>query len=146
MIQKMKARLQNQKGFSILELIIVIAVIGILVALIFPRLGALTGTARTNADAGNGRIIAAATAEAVANAEVAIDQMLVLEVGTPPAAASDELDVVNMLNGATIPTIQTTGFTHFLVQISDDGDIAVAISANNAYAAADDTLVFGVWQ
>jgi len=98
MVQKMKARLKNQKGFSILELIIVVAVIGILVALIFPRIGALTDDARDNADTGNARVLAGATAEAIANADVTL----------PAAAAGGGVGFndINM-NGAGVDADRT---------------------------------------
>lgn len=55
-------RLHNKKGFTLIELIVVIAILGILIAIAVPRLGGFTGTAETRAEESNIRVLEGASA------------------------------------------------------------------------------------
>ena len=58
MFQKMKSR----KGFTLIEMLVVIAIIAVLVAIVVPVVGNSTTKARAAADAANLRTVAAAAA------------------------------------------------------------------------------------
>lgn len=58
MIQKMRKRLGCKKGFTLIELIVVIAILGILAMLAIPQVTGLQERAREEADIANAKTIA----------------------------------------------------------------------------------------
>ncbi|SDK52490.1 type II secretion system protein [Natronincola ferrireducens] len=57
MIQMFTKRMKNRKGFTLIELIVVIAILGILALIAVPRLMGFTERAKESADAGNARTL-----------------------------------------------------------------------------------------
>lgn len=60
MMKQNETKKLGNKGFSLIELIIVIAIMGILVALIAPRITGYVATSRTNTDNSNAKTIESA--------------------------------------------------------------------------------------
>jgi len=89
-------RLSNKKGLTLIELIIVIAIIGILAVIIVPRVGAFRNSANIASDRATLRTVQGAV------------NMYIAENGEPPTAANYEalntsLDDFLGLNGGAMP-------------------------------------------
>lgn len=62
MLQKIRNRLNNRKGFTLIELIVVIVIIGILAAIVIPRLSSFQQSAKVKADVATAKSIQTAVA------------------------------------------------------------------------------------
>ena len=62
--------LKNKKGFTLIELIVVIAILGILAMIAIPRFAGFQETARQKADVATGKSIATIISAAIANGDI----------------------------------------------------------------------------
>ena len=117
----------NKKGFTLIEMLVVIAIIAILVAIIIPVVGNSTSKAEAATDAANLRSAKAALVIAV------------LDKGAPDSALTAQTNYSTWVEGGTAP-VSKTGSGDFKFDIDTKGNVTVYFgsTANNiAKFAAD---------
>jgi MSHA pilin protein MshA len=106
---------KNHQGFTLIELVVVITILGILAAFAIPRFAALDSAARVSATSAMGGTLRSAAALAHAQYLVA---------GTAPATVTLEGTVVSLVNG--YPDTTATGIA---TAIQDTSGFTVAGTA-----------------
>ena len=117
----------NKKGFTLIEMLVVIAIIAILVAIIIPVVGSSTTKAAAATDAANLRSAKAALTIAV------------LDKGAPDPAVSGSTDYSAWVTGGTAPESKTNSGA-FKFDIDTLGNVKVyfgSVENNIAKFAAD---------
>ncbi len=114
---------KKRKGFTLIELIVVIAILGILMAIAIPRLGGFRDSANSRADEANERILRTAAEMHIADVGIADAAGTYIEGGTAPANALDQYISDEW------PTPSTGGT--YSVEIKSDGDIVVTVVAGS---------------
>lgn len=131
---------REQKGFTLVELIVVIAIIGVLSAIVVPRFGRFKESAIAQADQAtkdvirnvvmvalvNGDIeLENASNEGTINIETTDDSVEYKETNVKAANASDSVEsVLNDLLGEDIKA-QATGKTGFIITIEENNNVKV---------------------
>lgn len=132
---------KKKKGFTLIELIIVIAIIAILAAIAIPKFGEVRKNANVKSDVANAKTIANAVTALIAEGTV--------DVGTASDAnefdlatsgnTGDAADVADYLQN--IPTPKSVDEDNFTVTIDSKGGVIVSAGEDNTFFPATATDV-----
>lgn len=126
----MRKMLNNKKGFTLIELIVVIAILGILAAVLVPRVTGFTESARVSADDANAKML-----ENVA-------KIIEADSGTPPTVSTFTSTYGSNTYLSVIPEAQQANVEYYfnddeLRVIWAESAADAALPANGGGAAAD---------
>lgn len=139
-------RNKKKKGFTLIELIIVIAIIAILVAIAVPQFGKIRAKANISADMANAKSLYSAIAACVADETLPAntDAIIDLEEDTEPATDFTNEKLVEYLGGTNnVPAPKAYQGSQFMYSITD-GEIVIYVEGEAASSDADPDYADGV--
>lgn len=121
LLKKKQNQLKAKKGFTLVELIIVIAIIAILAAVAIPKFGAIKKDANLAADQANAKIIATAVATAVSNGDI---------TGTDSDVTLTDSQFIKYIDGNAVP-ISKTDKAAFVVKYSNVNGVTITLGGSD---------------
>ena len=122
----------NKKGFTLVELVVVIAIIGVLAAILVPSMMGYVKKARLKTANGNAKTAYNAAAEALADAETQGVQLDTLTTATDTGVITGSITVPDTIDEDYIKAVMNNALA------SNGGDAGEAV-------AFGDTTASGVW-
>ena len=122
---------KKKKGFTLVELIIVIAIIAILAAIAIPKFGQITKNANIKADIANAKNLHGIAAQFIA------------EEGNFSVTTSTDItnDIKSKIDGGVIPKSKVSKDKPFKVFVDSDNNITVYVETQAAAGEASATSV-----
>lgn len=125
---------KSKKGFTLIELVVVIAILGILAAILVPVISGFIETANQSADNANARLVYQAAAMWFASKNPGADTTL-----TVTTAGTGETDINAYLGLNAWPTAKSKAFAGtFAASVKADGAIVVVTQTGSTVKATYD--------
>jgi type IV pilus assembly protein PilA len=122
---------KKKKGFTLIELIIVIAIIAILAAIALPKFGQIRESGNVKADIATAKNIQTAVSTALSNGDLAYP--------TTTAKTLTTAELESVLASGTVPTAKASQVknTAFTAIIGTDGIVTVEVGSTKIFPTAD---------
>ncbi len=155
-MKKLWAKKKDNKGFSLVELIVVILIMAVIAVALAPQVMKWVGTSKENTDKNNiGQIesaVNAGVADYMAQNNTAKVPAIVLQVdsknsklvltGTDSGSPTLVSCITDAMNGK-YPAVQSNSTDSFWIQITETGSVTVKQAATNPWASTSGTDTSG---
>ena len=131
---------KKKKGFTLIELIIVIAIIAILAAIAIPKFGDIRRNAALKSDVANAKTIANAASALIAEGTIKVPistSGMVLNINNGTNSGDDttvankaKTDVTTYLQNT--PTPESSGYNNYKVTIDNKGNVVVYMNGKSS--------------
>ena len=120
----------KKRGFTLIELIIVIAIIGILAVIAVPKFSGVLKDAKVKSDIASAKVIADATYAQISKGLI-IPGTDITSVDITDTATGMGKTITDYLQN--VPTPKATSASKFSVLVSTEGDVSVKVGTNQVY-------------